>query len=102
MNDDHHHDEDRPSGQEAPRPAEGLDQAPPEHAGAGDAARRSRPTTGDRAVDDALAAFDRTVEEGTGSHVGAAAEAHRALQARLTSPPAEPPAPGQARPGPPR
>ncbi|AXH95061.1 hypothetical protein [Ornithinimicrobium avium] len=61
-----------------------------------------RPRTGDRAVDDALAAFDRTVAEGAKTHVAAAAEAHRALQSRLTSPPVEPPAPGQGRPGPPR
>lgn len=61
-----------------------------------------RPRTGDRAVDDALAAFDRTVAEGPEAHVAAAAEAHRALQSRLTSPPVEPPAPGRARPGPPR
>ncbi|GAA1182103.1 hypothetical protein GCM10009584_25260 [Ornithinimicrobium humiphilum] len=58
-----------------------------------------RPVTGDRGVDDVLAAFDRAVAEGPGAHAEAAAEAHRTLQARLTSPP-EPAPPGQARPGP--
>lgn len=59
----------------------------------------SRPRTGDRAVDDALAAFDRTAAEGPEAHVDAAAEAHRALHSRLTSPPAPTSGPGPARPG---
>lgn len=62
----------------------------------------TRPLTGDRAVDDALAAFDRALGEGPDVQATAAAEAHRALQARLTGPPAPAPpaAPGEARPGP--
>lgn len=63
---------------------------------------QARPQTDDRAVDDALADFDRKVGEGPSAHVEAAAEAHRALQSRLTSPASQPPAPGQARPGPSR
>lgn len=59
---------------------------------------QGRPVTGDRAVDDALAAFDRALEDGPQGSAEAAAQAHRALQARLTTP--TPPAPGQARPGP--
>ena len=58
----------------------------------------ARPTTGDRAVDDALAAFDRALDEGPQAQAEAAAEAHRALQARLTTP--APQTPGEARPGP--
>ena len=72
----------------------------PQHDSVEERAGARRPETGDRAVDDALAAFDRAVSGGPAAHVGAAAEAHRALQSRLTSPPAEPPPPGQARPGP--
>lgn len=64
----------------------------------GAAAAPTRPTTGDRAVDDALADFDRALREGSAAQVAAAAEAHRALQARLTAPPVE--QPGEARPGP--
>jgi hypothetical protein len=60
----------------------------------------ARPVTGDRAVDDALAAFDRALGEGSAAQVAAAAEAHRVLQARLTTPPPPPAAPGEARPGP--
>lgn len=63
--------------------------------------RPARPLTGDRAVDDVLAAFDRALDEGPGAQAEAAAEAHRALQARLTTP-APPAAPGEARPGAPR
>lgn len=59
-----------------------------------------RPVTGDRAVDDALAAFDRALGDGPLAQAEAAAEAHRALQARLTTPAAPPAAPGEARPGP--
>lgn len=62
--------------------------------------RPARPTTGDRAVDDALAAFDRALAEGPGAQPEAAAEAHRALQARLTTPTPPAAAPGEARPGP--
>lgn len=60
--------------------------------------RPGRPTTGDRAVDDALAAFDRALAEGPHGQTEAVAEAHRALQARLTTP--APAAPGEVRPGP--
>lgn len=98
-------DESRPdAADDEPRPDAADDQPRPDAADeAQDAApTATRPGTGDRDVDDALAAFDRTLEEGTGAHVAAAAEAHRALQARLTTPPAQPPAPGRARPGPPR
>lgn len=62
--------------------------------------RPSSPRTGDRAVDDALAAFDRAATGSAADQVEAAAEAHRALQARLTTPTPPPAAPGQARPGP--
>lgn len=60
----------------------------------------ARPVTGDRAVDDALAAFDRALADGPEAQAEAAAAAHRALQARLTAPTPPPPAPGEARPGP--
>ncbi|GGK73962.1 hypothetical protein [Ornithinimicrobium pekingense] len=60
----------------------------------------ARPVTGDRAVDDALAAFDRALGEGPQAEAEAAAAAHRALQARLTGPPTPPVPPGEARPGP--
>lgn len=59
-----------------------------------------RPVTGDRAVDDALADFDRALGDGPGVHAEAAAAAHRALQARLTTPSPPAAAPGEARPGP--
>lgn len=59
-----------------------------------------RPVTGDRAVDDALAAFDRALGEGPAGQAEAAAQAHRALQSRLTTPSPPPAAPGEARPGP--
>lgn len=62
--------------------------------------RPARPTTGDRAVDDVLAAFDRALAEGPLAQAEAAAEAHRALQARLTTPAPPPAAPGEARPAP--
>jgi hypothetical protein len=62
--------------------------------------RPARPVTGDRAVDDALAAFDRALGDGPAAQAEAAAEAHRALQARLTAPPPPPAVPGEARPGP--
>lgn len=62
-------------------------------------ARTTRPVTGDRAVDDALAQLDRALDGDPQQQLEAATEAHRLLQARLTTPtPAEP---GQARPGPP-
>lgn len=93
---EHHDEHDRAAAADGPTSHHGSP-GPDE-----EAAVPTRPSTGDRQLDDALAAFDRTVAEGTGSHVAAAAEAHRALQARLTSPPPEPPAPGAARPGPPR
>ncbi len=78
---------ERPAGTTGPEPAPDRADVP-------------RPQTGDRVVDDALAAFDRAAAEGPSAHVEAATEAHRALQARLTTSPAEPPPPGQARPGP--
>lgn len=59
-----------------------------------------RPTTGDRAVDEALEQFDRAVRGDAAQQLAAATEAHRALQARLTAPAAPPPPPGEARPGP--
>lgn len=59
-----------------------------------------RPVTGDRAVDDALASFDRALGDGPAAQAEAAAEAHRALQARLTAPATQPAVPGEARPGP--
>lgn len=63
----------------------------------------ARPSTGDRAVDDALAAFDRALSDGPAAQAEAAAAAHRALQSRLTTPATPPPAaPGEARPGPSR
>lgn len=58
------------------------------------------PRTGDRAVDDALAAFDETRHADPATRLAAATEAHRALQARLTAPAPPPAAPGEARPGP--
>lgn len=58
-----------------------------------------RPVTGDDVVDRALATLDEELDRGA-DPVGAVVEAHRALQERLTAP-AEPAAPGQARPGPP-
>lgn len=66
----------------------------------GEPAEPERPVTGDRAVDDALAAFDRALGEGPGVQAEAAAQAHRTLQARLTAPPPPAAAPGEARPGP--
>lgn len=45
------------------------------------------PVTGDRAVDDALAAFARSLDGPADEQLGAATAAHRALQARLASPP---------------
>ncbi len=74
-----------------------TDPTPPQDAAA---ASTGRPVTGDRAVDDALAAFDRALHEGTHGQAEAAAEAHRALQARLTTPAPPAAATGQARPGP--
>ncbi|MDO5739458.1 MAG: hypothetical protein Q4P07_04860 [Ornithinimicrobium sp.] len=63
-----------------------------------------RPLTGDRAVDDALEEFDRSLTGEAASQLDAATRAHRVLQARLTAPaPAGSPAPvapGEARPGP--
>lgn len=59
------------------------------------------PVTGDRSVDDALAALARGLDAEPAAQVEAVTEAHRALQARLTSP-APAPAPGEARPEPPR
>jgi hypothetical protein len=58
------------------------------------------PVTGDRTVDDALSAFERALQATPGAQVDAAAEAHRTLQARLTTPSPAAPAPGEARPGP--
>jgi hypothetical protein len=58
------------------------------------------PVTGDRTVDDALAAFERALQGPPGAEVEAATEAHRALQSRLTMPAPAAPAPGEARPGP--
>lgn len=60
---------------------------------------RQRPVTGDRLVDEALAAFDDALGTAPGEQLAAATEAHRALQARLTTP-TPPAAPGEARPGP--
>ena len=66
-------------------------------------AQAMRPVTGDRVVDEALASFDAAATEDPAAQLAAATEAHRLLQARLTTPtPAEPAPPGQARPGPPR
>lgn len=57
--------------------------------------------TGDRVVDDAVAAFVSALDGEPAEQLEAAAEAHRALQTRLTSPTPPPPAPpGAARPGP--
>ncbi|MFX0538815.1 hypothetical protein ACQBAT_09105 [Ornithinimicrobium sp. Y1847] len=58
------------------------------------------PHTGDRAVDEALAAFAEGANGSPTEQVEAATEAHRALQARLTAPARQPDPPGQARPGP--
>lgn len=81
-------------------PSQPAATAPADSAGPAAAERPERPVTGDRAVDDALAAFDRALGEGPSAQAAAAAEAHRALQARLTSPAPSPAAPGEARPGP--
>lgn len=60
---------------------------------------RPRPSTGDPAVDRVLQDLDERLATTPEEQVDAVAEAHRVLQARLSSP--TPPAPpGQARPGP--
>jgi hypothetical protein len=58
------------------------------------------PVTGDRAVDDVLVDLARALDDGPAERVEALTEAHRALQARLTSPVPPAAAPGEARPGP--
>lgn len=57
------------------------------------------PTTGDPGVDRVLRDLDEALSGDAAAQVEAVAEAHRLLQARLTSPPQADP-PGQARPGP--
>lgn len=59
------------------------------------------PVTGDRAVDEALTALVRTLDGSPAERVEALTEAHRSLQARLTSP-SPVVGPADARPGPPR
>jgi hypothetical protein len=90
---DHHVDPSRIPGHAGP--GTGTDGVGPSRTD-----RPARPVTGDRTVDDVLAAFDRTLGEGPAAQAEAAAEAHRALQARLTAPTPPPAAPGEARPGP--
>ncbi|WP_134773538.1 hypothetical protein [Ornithinimicrobium flavum] len=58
-----------------------------------------RPSTGDPAVDRVLEDLDDGLASAPEDQVGLVTEAHRLLQARLTSP-APPAPPGQARPGP--
>lgn len=63
------------------------------------AGQPARPVTGDSGVDRVLQELDGRLEGGTDEQVEAVTEAHRQLQARLTTP-TPPASPGQARPGP--
>lgn len=64
--------------------------------------RPDPPSTGDRSVDEALSTFARSLDGPPGEQVEAAVEAHRALQARLTTPVPTSASPADARPGPSR
>lgn len=57
------------------------------------------PVTGDAGVDRVLKELQERLQDGPDEQVAAVTEAHRQLQARLTTP-APPAPPGQARPGP--